>query len=77
MHILLVIFYSQFDNTFDLVNKVQYDRVVLIRRRFIIRTEPHLAGLDQQPDLFVHTHQLIMRIVLLLITDEHDFRKRL
>lgn len=32
MNVLFVILYSQFDNTFDLVNKVQYDRVVFIRR---------------------------------------------
>ena len=32
MNILFVIFYGQFDNTFYLVNKVQYDRVVFIRR---------------------------------------------
>ena len=32
MDILFVILYSQFDNTFYLVNKVQYDRVVFVRR---------------------------------------------
>jgi len=72
MDIFFVILYSEFDNTLDLVNKVQYDRVILIRRRLVISTEPHFTRLYQQPYLLIHTHQLPMRNVLLLIADEDD-----
>lgn len=77
VNILFVVLYSEFDDIFELINKVENDRIVLILGRLIVAIEPHLTSLNQQPDFLIHGHEFGIGEMFLLIADEYNFGKRL
>ena len=77
MRIFPISFNRQRNNTLNLINKIQQNRVILIIRRLIVLIQPDLGGLYKQPQLLIKRHHFPIHLMLLLRANKDDPVKRL